>query len=53
MAIKKIAVLGAGNGGQAAAADLTLRGFKISLFEMPQFEQNLKPILERGGIESK
>jgi len=51
MGIKKIAVLGAGNGGQAAAADLTLRGFEISLFEMPQFEQNLRPILERGGIE--
>jgi len=47
----KIAVLGAGNGGQAAAADLTLRGFEVSLFEMEGFEQNLKPIQERGGIE--
>jgi opine dehydrogenase len=51
MAIKKIAVLGAGNGGQAAAADLTLRGFDVSLFDMPSFEQNLRPIVERGGIE--
>jgi opine dehydrogenase len=32
MAIKKIAVLGAGNGGCAAAADLTLRGFQVRLF---------------------
>ena len=32
MAIKKIAILGAGNGGCAAAADLTLRGFQVRLF---------------------
>jgi opine dehydrogenase len=32
MSIKKIAILGAGNGGCAAAADLTLRGFQIRLF---------------------
>ena len=32
MSIQKIAVLGAGNGGCAAAADLTLRGFEVRLF---------------------
>ncbi|MGZ8533386.1 MAG: NAD/NADP octopine/nopaline dehydrogenase family protein [Candidatus Binatia bacterium] len=32
MAIRKIAILGAGNGGCAAAADLTLRGFQVRLF---------------------
>lgn len=32
MTIKKIAILGAGNGGCAAAADLTLRGFQVRLF---------------------
>jgi opine dehydrogenase len=32
MAIHKIAILGAGNGGCAAAADLTLRGFQVRLF---------------------
>jgi len=32
MAIKNIAILGAGNGGCAAAADLTLRGFQVRLF---------------------
>ena len=51
MGIKKIAVLGAGNGGQAAAADLTLRGHEVALFELPQFEQNIQPIIDRGGIE--
>ena len=32
MSIEKIAILGAGNGGCAAAADLTLRGFQVRLF---------------------
>ena len=32
MTIHKIAILGAGNGGCAAAADLTLRGFQVRLF---------------------
>ena len=46
-----IAVLGAGNGGIASAADLSLRGFAVNLYESPEFEANLKPIRERGGIE--
>src|SRR5687768_16958197 len=49
MAIKKIAVLGAGNGGCAAAADLTLRGFEVRLFS--RSEATLNPIAKRGGIE--
>ncbi len=49
MSIKKFAVLGAGNGGCAVAADLTLRGFEIRLFS--RSESTLNPIAERGGIE--
>lgn len=49
MAIHKIAVLGAGNGGSAAAADLTLRGHQVHLYSRSQ--ATLQPILERGGIE--
>jgi opine dehydrogenase len=49
MAIKKIAVLGAGNGGCAAAADLTLRGHEVRLFS--RSESTLNPIAKRGGIE--
>ncbi|HSE89956.1 MAG TPA: NAD/NADP octopine/nopaline dehydrogenase family protein [Candidatus Binatia bacterium] len=49
MAIKKIAVLGAGNGGCAAAADLTLRGYEVRLFS--RSESTLLPISKRGGIE--
>ena len=49
MAIRKIAVLGAGNGGCAAAADLTLRGYEVRLFS--RSESTLVPIAKRGGIE--
>ncbi len=49
MAIHKIAVLGAGNGGCAAAADLTLKGFEVRLFSRGQ--KTLLPIVKRGGIE--
>lgn len=48
MAIKKIAILGAGNGGCAAAADLTLRGFEVRLFSRK--EETLLPINKKGGI---
>jgi opine dehydrogenase len=44
-----IAVLGAGNGGYAAAADLTLRGYSVHMFN-PRRE-SLEPIIERGGIK--
>jgi opine dehydrogenase len=45
----KIAILGAGNGGCAAAADLALRGYEVRLYS--RSERTLRPILERGGIE--
>jgi len=48
MAIKKIAILGAGNGGCAAAADLTLRGFEVRLFS--RSDQTLLPIMKQGGV---
>ncbi|TMA83496.1 MAG: hypothetical protein E6J74_36205, partial [Deltaproteobacteria bacterium] len=49
MSFRKIAVLGAGNGGCAIAADLTLRGYEIRLFS--RTESRLIPIAKRGGIE--
>src|SRR5262245_1405445 len=49
MTIKKVAVLGAGNGGCAVAADLTLRGYEVRLFS--RSESTLLPISKRGGIE--
>jgi opine dehydrogenase len=47
--MSRIAILGAGNGGCAAAADLTRRGFEICLFS--RSSDTLQPIRARGGIE--
>ena len=49
MDIRTIAVLGAGNGGCAAAADLRLKGYEVRLYS--RSESTLQPIRERGGIE--
>ena len=49
MTIKKIAVLGAGNGGCAAAADLTLRGFQVRLFS--RSESTMAKLAKLGEIE--
>ena len=43
-----IALLGAGNGAYAAAADLTLRGFKVQMFN--RWLEELQPIIDQGGI---
>jgi opine dehydrogenase len=53
MSIKKIAILGAGNGGITAAADLTLKGFEVRLFELPRFFDRLATIRKKGGITLK
>jgi opine dehydrogenase len=44
-----VAVMGAGNGGCAAAADLGLRGFDVRMFNRTR--RRLDSIAERGGIE--
>lgn len=50
MKVSKVAILGAGNGGMTAAADLKDRGFDVALYELPQFAKNLEVIKEKGGI---
>lgn len=50
MNVQRVAVLGAGNGGITAAADLKLRGFEVALFELPQFSKNLDLLQEKGSI---
>lgn len=47
--LKKIAVLGAGDGGQASAAVLSLAGYEVNLYN--RSAARLKPILEFGGIK--
>lgn len=49
--MEKITVIGGGNGGFAAASDLTLRGNRVTLFDLPQFEAGLEEIRSRGGID--
>ena len=52
--MKKIAILGGGGTGHAAAADLTLAGHEVNLYEQPEFNKgNIEAILERGGITIK
>lgn len=46
-----IAVLGAGNGGQALAGDLAFRGISVRLFEHPDFGEKMSLIKKKGGIE--
>ena len=47
--MKKIAVLSAGNGGQALAADLALRGHDVALYDLPQFAPVIEAIRRRGN----
>ena len=49
---KPIAVLGGGNGAHALAADLTNRGFRVNLYEMPQFKNKMKKVFETRKVES-
>jgi len=47
----KVSVLGAGNGGQALSAHLAINGFKVNLFEHPDFKKNIEEVSKKGGIE--
>jgi len=49
VSIRSIAILGAGHGGYAAAADLTRRGFEVRL--QARNAERLAPIRASGGIE--
>ena len=59
MKVEKIAILGGGNGGITAAADLTQKGFLVNLFESQKFCKDLMLIkknneitIEYNGIKS-
>lgn len=47
----KVAIMGSGNGGCTAAADLALLGHEVSIWDFPQFGKNIQAISEKGGIE--
>ena len=48
--MRRIAVLGGGNGAHTMAADLTLKGFEVTLCEAPEFEANFRTTLEQQGV---
>ena len=47
----QVSILGAGNGGFAAAAHLALGGHNVTLYEAPEFESALFEIRASGGID--
>ncbi len=51
MAIDTVAVLGGGNGAHALAADLSLQGCEVYMYELPQFKEKFKTTLERQSIK--
>ena len=46
-----VAVLGGGNGGHAVAANLSLAGFKVNFFELPQFAESFEKVLRTKEIQ--
>ena len=49
--MKRIAVLGGGNGAQALAGHLASKGFPVTLFEHPEFRRNIFRLEETKTIE--
>jgi opine dehydrogenase len=47
----KIAVLGGGNGAHTVAADLTLKGLTVNMFEMEEFASSMQTVFDTGEIE--
>jgi opine dehydrogenase len=50
MSQRPVAILGAGNGGQCAAADLALAGFEVNLFQLPEFKKEFEAVRRRKRI---
>ena len=48
-AIERVAIIGAGNGGCAAAADLVKSGFDVRLYG--RSPSTIEPLVARGGVE--
>jgi len=49
--MERIAVVGGGGTGHAIAAELTLAGLEVIMYEEPRFKEKIEAILEHGGIE--
>lgn len=51
--MSKITILGGGNGAHAAAVDLTLRGFEVTLCEDERFASKIQKVFDTKTIEYK
>ena len=47
----RVSILGAGNGGFAAASHLALEGNQVTLYEAPEFAATLTEVAAQGGID--
>jgi opine dehydrogenase len=47
----KVAILGGGNGAHTVAADLTLKGLSVNMFEMEDFASAMQTVFDTGKIE--
>ena len=47
----KVAVMGGGNGSHTIAADLSLKGLRVNMFEIEQFAVNMRQVFETREIE--
>ena len=50
MSQRRVTIMGGGHGARTTAADLTLAGHQITLFEFEKFHENIAAILEGGQI---
>ncbi|HQZ84210.1 MAG: hypothetical protein QG671_2880 [Actinomycetota bacterium] len=53
MAIRRVTVLGGGNGARAAAADFGIAGHEVVLYELPSFAAGVQQIAEAGAITAR
>ena len=52
LGLKRAAILGCGSGGMTMAVDLGLKGFKVNMFDFPEWDANLRAVEDRGSVEA-
>lgn len=50
--MRNVTILGCGNGGRSAAAEIALRGHQVTLFEMAEFAESVARIKETRTIKA-
>ncbi|WP_373898738.1 NAD/NADP octopine/nopaline dehydrogenase family protein [Haloimpatiens sp. FM7315] len=50
--MKKVTVIGAGNGGMTAAYHFAKKGYEVCLYDFKKFDTQIKAIEANGGIEA-